>query len=193
MPTIAAREGALSILNTAKIFYLCHLSNPASDRAIYRLLQQGGVRKIAELGIGTGTRALQMVEVAATRVPRHEIRYTGLDLFEARSQTDGPGMSLKAAHRSLRATGATIQLTPGDPLGALARIANTLGKVDLLIFSACMPMNQPESWWFVPRLLHDQTKICIEQRVANGQTTLRWTSPDEVHRFAATANRRRAA
>jgi hypothetical protein len=191
--TIVAKEGALSILNTAKIFYLCHLSNPASDRAIYRLLQQGNVRKIVELGVATGERTLQMIEIAATRIPRAEIRYTGLDLFEARSEADGRGMAFKTAYQTLRATGATVQLVPGDPLAGLARIANTLGKVDLLIFSAGLPMSQPESWRFVPRLLHDRTQVGVEERMANGQTTLQWKPAEEIHRYAAAASRRKAA
>lgn len=183
----------MSIFSAAKIFYLCHLSKPAGDRSIYRLLHQGDIRRILELGIGTGTRAMQMIEVAATQIPRAEIQYTGMDLFEARAEADGPGLSLKSAHQTLRATGARIQLLPGDPLGSLIRVANSLGKVDLLIFSAGIDLSHPKAWWFVRRLLHDHTHVAVEERLADKQLTLGWKPREEIERLAAAAGSRRAA
>jgi hypothetical protein len=183
----------LSILNSAKIFYLCHLAKPATDRAIYRLLQQGSVRKIVELGIGTAERALQMLEIAASQAPIAEMQYIGMDLFEARSETDGPGLSFKEAYRTLQATGAKIRLMPGDPLNTMMRSANAIGTIDLLIVSAGIDMSQARAWWFAQRLLHDQTQVCVEQRSQSGQLTLEWKTRDEVAKLATATNSRAAA
>jgi hypothetical protein len=183
----------LSILNSANSFYLCYLSKPAADRTIYRAIQGGSQRKIVELGVGTGCRALRMIDAAASQASRSEIQYTGLDPFEARSDSDGPGLSLKAAYRTFRATGARIQLVPGDPLAQLVHIANSLGKIDLLIFSAGLDMSFQRAWWFVPRLLHEQTRVCVEQRSADGVTRIQWKTPAEIEQLASAAAIRRAA
>jgi len=183
----------LSIFKTAKSLYLCYFSKPAAYRAIYRAIRRGDACKIVELGIGTGSRALRMIEVALSHVPREDVQYTGIDLFEARTNADGPGMSLKAAHQKLRETDAKIRLVPGDPLGSLVRIANSLGKIDLLIFSAGLDMSYSRAWWFIPRLLHERTRVCVEERSDDGQSTLQWKSHAEINQLATAASIRRAA
>jgi len=183
----------LSILKTAKLLYLHLLSKPPGDRMIYRAIRRTSARKIVELGVGTGLRALRMIEVAGCRVPLGEIQYTGMDLFEARSTADGPGMTLKAAHRLLRVTGAKIQLVPGDPLASMVRVANLLGKIDLLIVSADLEGSCPRAWWFVPRLLHERTEVYVEEPSADGEPHLRLMPRAEIDRLAAAGAVRRAA
>ncbi len=134
-----------------------------------------------------------MIDAAAAQSPRCNIQYTGLDLFEARCDADGPGMSLKAAYRTLRATGARIRLVPGDPLGELARVANSLGKIDLLIFSACLDASSLRAWWFVPRLMHEHTRVCVEERSADGTTKMQWKTRAEIDQLASAGVHRRAA
>jgi hypothetical protein len=183
----------LSILNSANSLYLCYLSKPAADRAVYRAIHRGALRKLVELGVGTGGRALRMIDTAAARSPLADVQYTGLDLFEARSTADGPGMSLKTAYRTLYATRARIRLVPGDPWDELVRTANSLGKIDLLLISAGLEMPDARAWWFVLRLLHEQTRICIEERSPDGTAIMRWKTPAEIQQLASAGANRRAA
>jgi hypothetical protein len=183
----------LSILNSANSLYLCYLSKPAADRAIYRAIRHGSLRKFVELGVGNGARARQMIEMAATRVPRGDIQYAGLDPFEARGDPGGTGLSLKRAYRMLYPTGARLRLVPGDPLDELARVANSLGKVDLLVFSGGVDTSNLRTWWFVPRLLHERTQVCIERRSADGATRIEWKTRAEIDELAAAGAKRRAA
>lgn len=78
-----------------QLFYLLHLSQPAADRPIYRTLKDRPVRSIVEFGVENGQRALRMLDLASTHVPANEIRYTGVDLFEARTEPKGASLSLK--------------------------------------------------------------------------------------------------
>ena len=65
-----------------------------------------------------------------------DVHYVGLDLFEGQSEGGRPGSSLKEVHQLLRASGARVQLVPGNPPEELIRLANSLGKVDVLIVPA---------------------------------------------------------
>jgi hypothetical protein len=134
-----------------------------------------------------------MIELAAAKTPRNEIQYTGMDLFEARSDVDGPGVPLKTAYQTLRATGARVRLLPGDPLGELVRVANALGTIDLLIVSAGLDTSRMRAWWFVPRLLHDRTQVCLEERSADGVATMHWKTRAEIDQLASAGAHRRAA
>jgi len=177
-----------------RIFYLSHLSNPASDRVIYRAIVQKKSYRILELGIADGRRALRMIDAAAGLTSRSDIQYTGMDSFEDRGETDGPGLSLIAAHRVLTRSGAKIKLIPGDPLRSLARAANELGQVDLLVISSqAEPDRLSRVWYFVPRLLHAQSRIFVEQTLPGGKKTLLAVSAREVEQWAAKAIRWKAA
>jgi len=177
-----------------KIFYLSYLSNPSSDRLIYRAIVQKKPRRILELGIADGRRALRMIDTAARFTDRSDILYIGLDRFEDRGSTDDAGLPLITAHRVLNRSGARIKLVPGDPLRSLARAANDLGQVDLLIIS---PQTETERlnkvWYFVPRLLHAQSQIFVEQKLPGDKKTLQAASPREIEQWAAKAIRWKAA
>lgn len=177
-----------------KIFYLSYFSNPASDRLVYRTILQKKSRRILELGITDGNRALRMIDAAARFTPRSDIQYIGMDSFEDRGETDGPGLSLITAHRVLTRSGAKIKLIPGDPLRSLARAANDLGQVDLLIVS---PQTETDRlgriWYYVPRLLHAQSRIFVEQILPGGKKAFQAVSPREIDQWAAKAIRWKAA
>ena len=147
-----------------------------------------------ELGLGTGQRAVRMIEVAASRTPIGEVRYTGVDAFEARSAAEGPGLSLKAAHRLLKATGARIQLVPGDPFAALARTANSLGPPDLAIFSHGLePVSLERAWFYLPRTLHAGSLVLEERCLPSGEVSLHEVPSEEVAKRATGSTDRRAA
>ena len=152
------------------------------------------MRKIVELGVGSGQRAVRMIEVARLASPRQDISYVGMDLFEGRSESDGPGLSLKAAYQFLRGVGARVQLVPGNPTESLVRTANSLGKIDLLIMPAELDSPSPSrAWFFVPRMLHQRSVVFVEQAADNGQRALHVKPAAEIERMAAVGARRRAA
>ena len=195
-PRGAQPPGRAKLPNPSRLraFYLSYLSTPTSDRPIYRAICRQRVQKILELGIGTGQRAVRMIELAGLFCPLPEIEFSGIDLFESRSAAAGPGMSLKMAHRLLGRTGAGIQLIPGDPYTGLARAANRLGRLDLVIVSARLdPRSLALAWFYVPRLLHDRTHVFQERLLPGGRTSLRLVAADEVRTLAAGAVLRRAA
>ena len=176
--------------NTSRlqVFYLSYLSQPAHSRPIYRAICRQRVRSILELGIGIGQRAMRMIEVAGCFRPTSEIRFTGLDLFEARAAVDGPGVTLKMAHRLLKATGARIQLVPGDPVRGLSQVANALGKVDVIVVSSRLdPRQLARAWFYVPRLLHGQSQVFIETLVPGGGVSVRSVTRSKIDTLAAAA------
>jgi len=178
-----------------RLFYLCHFSKPSADRSIYREIHRHSVKKIVELGVGNGHRALRMIEVARRRaLTPTDIHYVGMDLFEARSESNVAGTSLKEVHQLLRGTGARVQLVPGNPSDALMRLANSLGKVDLLILPA--ELDSPSFsrlWFFVPRLLHERSRVFVQQTLDDIRTGLVIKPPAEIDRLAAGGVRRHAA
>jgi hypothetical protein len=176
------------------MFYLSYLSNPSSDRLIYRTIVHKRPRRILELGIAEGRRALSIIDAAARFNQRTDIQYIGLDRFEDRTETDGPGVALITAHRMLKRSGARIKLVPGDPLRSLAHAANGLGQSDLLIIS---PQTDSERlnriWYYVPRLLHQQSLVLLEQQLSGGQKSIKVMCFREVEQLAAKAIRWKAA
>jgi len=178
----------------ARSFYLSHLSKPSGDRLIYRTIARRKVQSVLEIGIAVGQRASRMIEMARRFHPVAEVRYAGIDPFEARSAMDGPGVTLKMAHRLLHSTGAQVQLIPGDPLAALSRTANSLGQVDLMVVSSRLdPRQLARAWFYVPRLLHERSVVLLEKLLPGGHTSVRLVTGDEIETLAAADAGRRAA
>jgi hypothetical protein len=177
----------LSLLNYG---YLAHFSRPAADRRIYRILRRNPVQSIVELGIGDGRRAQRMIRVVQRYWPERELRYAGIDLFEARP-ADQPRISLKAAFTQLRQLTPQVQLAPGDPCLALARIANSLSNIDLLLVSVDLePESLAKAWSFVPRMLHpDSLVLCEEWLGTSGKRRFKLLGHHEVRQLATAATR----
>ena len=175
--------------------YLLHLSKPATDRLIYRTIYGENLRRILEIGIREGQRALRMIEVGRMCAITEPIHYTGVDEFESRRSEVPAGLTLKAAHRAFHATGASVRLLPGDPLTALSRAANTLGKVDLVVVSAHVEQEaMARAWLFVSRLLCAESFVFVEELESpGGRIGLRRLSDDEIARRAETYWNWRAA
>ncbi len=180
-------------ISVLKLAYLTWLSRPAHERAIYQAIRRLAPLSIVEMGVGLGVRAQRMIAVAGRYRPDEQIRYTGIDLFEARSQPQ-TGLTLKAAHKQLKATGANARLIPGDPLSALARSANSLLSSDLLVISADQDRDSlQKSWFYVPRMLHEKSLVLIEEGTGK-QAKFRLLTAAQVERLATEhASTRRAA
>jgi hypothetical protein len=184
-----------SLVRNCRRVYLTYFSQPVSDRVIYRLIRKHRSRTILELGMGTGRRTLRMFDAAGQAAASGSLSYNGIDLFEMRSAGDGPGLSLKLAHRQLRATGAKVRLVPGQIYEALARSANDIGPCDLIVISAGHDRySLAKAWFYFPRMLHATSQVCLEERdESTGATTLRLVPHAEICSLAAATTRRSAA
>ena len=177
-----------------KTFYLTHLVKPAADRLVYRAILHEKIGCIVELGLGDGSRALRMIDAAARHNERQNIHYIGIDSFEDREPADGPGLMQIAAYRSQKQSGAKIKLVPGNPCEALARAANTLTNIDLLLISTPLDAERLERmWFFVPRMLHERSLVLLETSAAGGEKSFRRIEPREINHWAANSYRRKAA
>lgn len=186
----------MSVTRLLRSSYLLYFSQPAGDRVLWKAISKCGVRSIVELGIGFSGRTKRLLEVAGWKEDTRPMRYTGIDLFEARPAGQ-PGISLKEAYAEFRLPDVKIQLVPGDPNMALRRVANSLTDTDLLLVS----LNQERdsltaAWNWVPRMLTDSSLVFVEEPAAKaGTTTWKQLSVEEVKKLAASAGRslRRAA
>lgn len=149
-------------ISALKFLQMAWLSKPAPDRLIYRLIKQRQIKSIVEFGLGDGSRCGKMIAVANKFNPDDRIKYTGVDLFDARSESVSP-LKLIEMHRKLNAVDAKTQLVPGDLGSALPRIANSHVRTDLVIISAGFEEDELESTqMFLPRMLHPSSLVLIQ-------------------------------
>jgi hypothetical protein len=188
------RRAKLAAADLLRACYLSHFSRPSSDRVLFRTIRRHKVRRILEIGIGLGRRALRMIEMAQIGSGGEPVHYTGIDLFESRSPADGPGLTVKAAHQLLAGSGARIRLVPGDLVTALARTANSLSGADLVVLSARLnPKSVARAWFYLPRVLNSHSQVFCEETSRAGVTVLRSLNPSEVARLTQEQSSCRAA
>ncbi len=174
----------MSAASLFKYVYLASFSQPKAERLLYRAIRRKKLRKFVELGVGSCRRAVRLIEVAQRYAGSEPVSYTGIDLFEART-SHGPPMPLKAAFQVLKPTGARVQLIPGDPRTALARVANSLTGTELLIVSADQQADSlARAWFYVPRMLTAGALVYAEE--GSGEATrLRAMPRLEIEQLAA--------
>ncbi len=173
-----------------RYFQLKNSSQPVSDRALYRCLLKDDAHRIVEIGVGNGDRASNLIAIALRKFDLNQIRYTGIDLFEARPNASSEN-SLKEVHRRLKATGAEIRLVPGDARSALPRCANDLRGTDWVIISADQSEDScATAWNYLPRMLHKTSKVWLA-KPAGGFEIL--SSQDVTARWMAKGSRSKAA
>ena len=186
----------MSVTRLLRSAYLLYFSQPSGDRVLWKAIQRSGVRSIVELGIGFSGRTKRLLEVAGWKASPEPLRYTGIDLFEARPAGQ-PGMSLKEAYAEFRRPDVKIQLVPGDPNMALRRVANSLTGTELLLVSVSQDRDSlAAAWNWVPRMLTDASLVFVEEAGAKAWTTVWKQVPvEEVRKMGASAGRslRRAA
>ena len=173
-----------------RYYYLTWLSQPAADRPLYQTVARQTVRSIVEIGVGQAIRTQRLFETALKPCHADEpLRYTGIDLFEARSQ-GSPGLSLKSAYAQLKTDHVQLKLVPGDAHMALSRAANTLAETDLLIISLDQSGDAlQQAWRFVPRMLHANSLVYLERPGKKTETKFDLISVDQVQRWANEAQR----
>ncbi len=116
--------------------------------------------RLVEIGLGHGERALNLISLALRLQTDKPIRFTGIDLFEARA--DDRSFSLKHAHQLFHGQGYEVRLVPGDPASALARCANDLRGTDLIVVSADVAAQVMAVAHFLNRMLHKDSQIWLE-------------------------------
>lgn len=181
----------MSLWSKVKRAWLVHVAKPVGETFVYRAACDRPVKRVMEIGVGTGERTLKLIKLLSEQTPVAELAYFGVDLFEGRELSGmATGMSLKEMHRVLKTTGCRVQLIPGDPFAALARTANTIQMLDLVVINAEQQGESLErAWFYLPRMLAPNARIIVEDaQVKEGYRIL---SADELR--ARTAPRRRAA
>lgn len=148
-------------LSGISYLYLSAFSNPVCDRVIYRTIRRNRVASILEIGIGDGRRATNMIRVAKKYCGTGAVRYTGIDGFEADSNSK---VSLKEFHQQLSKLEVKLQLVPGDVAAAVQRVANSHLRTDLLVISSSNNSDAfDDVWYFVPRMLHAASIVFLQQ------------------------------
>ncbi|MEX0938830.1 MAG: hypothetical protein WDZ59_13295 [Pirellulales bacterium] len=179
--------------NLIRYGYLAAFSRPRCDRMLYRLARRTRTARLVEIGLGSSLRTGRLLQVCQRYAPGGEVSYTLLDQFEARTPPDC-GVSLKSTYRMLAKCGVRTRLLPGDPGTTLARHANELLGTDLLLISAVVdPASLDAAWYYVPRMLHPQSVILIEERTAGDQTGWRRLSLSQIAARTDRPHFRRAA
>ena len=163
--------------------YLVWFSKPKCDRVLYRFLKRQKASSIVEIGLSDLARSQRLIEMA-DRCSLGEVRYTGIDLFEARP-ADWPSMTLKQTHQTLARTGASVRLIPGDPYAALSRYANHLGNTQLIVIASPSMVGNDAAWFYVPRMLTSDAAVFLSSHddPAN-PPQLRRVLPAEISRLA---------
>lgn len=143
----------MSFRETLDTCYLCWFSKPKTERSIFQFLRQRPARSILELGLSSEERTLSLIRLARRLAPAQEIRYVGIDLFDARPN-HLPRLTLKQVHQATQKSGATARLIPGDAVSGFVRCVNQIQNIDLLIISADQDEEaMAKAWSQMPRTL----------------------------------------
>ena len=131
---------------------------------VYKLIKKHKFRNFVEIGMGNGTRAVNLIRVAQKFSSTPGIRYTGVDLFEARPE--GEPLQLIKMHRTLKADSSVkSQLVPGGTKDAIPRIANSHVRTDMILISAghdseALVVNMT----YLPRMLHSESLVLVQTK-----------------------------
>lgn len=168
-PLRSQRNASLSAASQLKYLHLAYFAKPVADRTVYRSIRNTRAGNLAVIGVGSGELARKMIQLASDFTSRPQVRFTGIDLFEMRGASKG-ALTLKQAHRFFAPFKARIQLVPGDPCTALARIANSLPDIDLVVVRGDQDLESLErAWFYLPRMLHETSVVLVEHVDAHGQ------------------------
>ncbi len=195
-PLRSQRNASLSAASQLKYLHLAYFAKPVADRTVYRSIRNSRAGNLVVIGVGSGELVRKMIQLASDFTSRPQVRFTGIDLFEMRKTSKG-SLSLKQAHRFLAPLKARIQLVPGDPCAALARIANSSPDNDLVVIRGDQDQESLErAWFYLPRMLHETSVVLVERVDAHGQP-VRYDELDlnavRAKAGASSASMRRAA
>ena len=182
-------------LSTLGYYQLAFMSKPATDRMIYQLIKKNKFQSFVEIGLGKGDRCQQILRVAG-KFSDKPIRYTGVDLFDAR-----PANALKLIdmHKALKAFDAKTQLVPGPVGPSIERIANSHLRTDMIVISPGTQRSEIENVIsFFPRMLHANSLVLLQFKPDQKMQQLtrldieRWVKKVETSQKSAQNNRKAA-
>ena len=163
------------------------------QRIVYKTIKRQRASRILEIGLTDTAHSQRMLQVAI-KSAQGPVEYTGIGLFESGNQ-GGDGLSLKATFETLGKLGPRIRLIPGAPADALARYANMIHDIDLVVVnlnSLDDPMER--GWFYVPRMLNAEAQAVVESVDPTGKSSGReLTYAEIVQKANAVAPRRKAA
>jgi hypothetical protein len=176
-----------------KALWLSWFSQPKCDRPLFRAVAKRRPARIMLMGLGDGIRAQRLISLATRDHSADQVEFIGIDRFDSRP-AEIPHFSLKQAHVLFRATGVRVKLIPGDPREALARAANSISGVELVVIAADQdPESLAQAWFYLPRTLSPECLVFREEKSSEG-TQLKPLPRLELERLASAATvRRRAA
>lgn len=149
-------------MSTLQYWSLCWFSRPASDRLLFKTIHNHKPQSLVQIGMDSARQAELLIAVCQRASRTAAIKYTGIDLFEAKGAAAN-GLTLKEAHRVLSATEAKVRLLPGDAAQTLPRMANQLLATDLLIISSNDRREVLDGcWFFIPRMLHESSLLLLQ-------------------------------
>ncbi|MGL4944412.1 MAG: hypothetical protein ACRC46_14615 [Thermoguttaceae bacterium] len=120
--------------------YWNYFSQPASDRPLYRSVLERVPRVILVVGLKRGERTAALLRLAVQSTKNNTadeaaLRLICADPFEGRTEDDGPGLSLRKAHKVLSMTGANVRCVPGPPEIGIAQVSRSERNIDLVLLS----------------------------------------------------------
>ena len=177
-------------LSSLKYMQLTMFSTPVYDRLVYKLIKKHKFRSILEVGLESGTRSEMMIRVAEKFGASPNVRFTGVDQFDARDKGQSQ-LPLIDMHRRLKLHNAKTQLVPGDIQSAISRIANSHVRTDLIVIAAGFDAQALEtSWFYFPRMLHAASIVLVQNEAGQEFNAL---GRLEVEKLAEKVKPRRAA
>ncbi|HEX3600807.1 MAG TPA: hypothetical protein VHU84_11735 [Lacipirellulaceae bacterium] len=183
----------MAAANWLRYTYLAYFSSPKGNRQLYRMVKQHSICRIVEIGISDLARAESLIQVAQRYAGDKKVWYTGIDMFEARSEGRTP-LALKETYRVLRATEANVRLVPGVPRMSLSSAANAHPNTDLILVGPEVSENELHgSWFYVPRMLHAGSIVLSERRESDGRITFNSITRTQIAEWATRDASRRAA
>lgn len=171
---------------------LAFISKPVEDRRLYRLIRKHRMSSVFEVGIGSLSRAVNLVGVCQRYAGDQPVRYGAVDWFEERP-ADMPRLKLIDAHRTLRASGVKTQVSPGGP-AAVEALANSFPAMDMVLISAdCAPESLGRPWFYLPRMCHPRTVVLRAVRSADSAIHYEAIPQATLQQYAAAGTVSRAA
>ena len=184
-----AKDCPVSKAGFFRYFKLCRFSQPTHHRALYRGVATDNVRRIVEIGVGNGERTSHLIASILRQHDASDVRYAGIDLFEAGGDASIP---LKEFHAKLKPFKINLRVVPGVAATALQRTANDLRGTDWVIISGDQPTESIDAaWHFLPRMLHQKSKVWMETPERNRFDVL--TARDVSEQLALRVKKRRRA
>jgi hypothetical protein len=147
---------------------------PTPEKQLLRIAKQHTIRRVVEVGIDSVDSTAQLLDALVKQAKDAPIKYTALDLFDARPQ-GAPSTPLVGVYRRFIATGAKVRLTPGDLAPSLCAEANSLADTDLLLLSRdASDEALAHAWFYVPRMCHPGTLVLRRTDGESSDTAGEW-------------------